>query len=210
MLSISIVCDEFQAAYFRSCLPGYQAGYSLISITDRFIPNTSFNAGKIPDVVFLSVSEDEGTTLLDINIITNTFPSAEIILVLKISPLKNAHHFLAAGAIGIIAWPLTRDKIEVVINILEAGGSPIDPKLLHSCFDTETFVSHDTSFHALTTREQEVVTAISDGLSYKLVADRLNISLETVRHHVKNIYRKMKINSKGELLNKVFTEAARQ
>lgn len=41
---------------------------------------------------------------------------------------------------------------------------------------------------------------IEDGLSYKLIAARLHISLDTVRNHIRNVYRKLQVNSKGELL----------
>jgi DNA-binding CsgD family transcriptional regulator len=45
-----------------------------------------------------------------------------------------------------------------------------------------------------------VVDGIVAGLSYKLVADNMNVSIDTVRKHIKNIYRKLQINSKGELI----------
>jgi DNA-binding CsgD family transcriptional regulator len=53
----------------------------------------------------------------------------------------------------------------------------------------------------LSARETEVVQGILDGLSYKLIADRYDISIDTVRFHIKTIYRKLKINSKSQLFN---------
>jgi DNA-binding CsgD family transcriptional regulator len=47
-----------------------------------------------------------------------------------------------------------------------------------------------------------VVDGIVAGLSYKLVADTMNISIDTVRKYIKSIYRKLHINSKGELIAK--------
>ena len=52
----------------------------------------------------------------------------------------------------------------------------------------------------LTPREQEVVTAVEEGLSYKLIADAFGISTDTVKNHLRAVYRKSHINSKGELL----------
>ncbi len=54
----------------------------------------------------------------------------------------------------------------------------------------------------LTARQQDIVNGIVDGLSYKMVANRLDISLDTVRTHIKHIYRALNINSKGELIKK--------
>ena len=51
----------------------------------------------------------------------------------------------------------------------------------------------------LTEREKDIVNGILDGLSYKLIADRYSIAIDTVRMNVKRIYRKLEINSKSEL-----------
>ena len=53
----------------------------------------------------------------------------------------------------------------------------------------------------LTNREKEVAKGVLDGLSYKLIADKLHISIDTVRMHIKKIYRKLNINSKSELFH---------
>lgn len=54
----------------------------------------------------------------------------------------------------------------------------------------------------LTPREQEIVRGIEDGLSYKLIADRLHVSIDTVRSHIRQVYRKLQVNSKAEIMAK--------
>ena len=54
----------------------------------------------------------------------------------------------------------------------------------------------------LTPREKEIVVGLVDGLSYKLIADRLDISIDTIRFHIKNIYKKLHVNSKAEVISK--------
>ena len=56
----------------------------------------------------------------------------------------------------------------------------------------------------LSDKENEIVVAIVDGLSYKLIADRLDISIETVRFHIKSIYRKLHVHGKAEVIAKSF------
>lgn len=56
----------------------------------------------------------------------------------------------------------------------------------------------------LTARQKEIVTEIVDGKSYKMIADNLFISLDTVRSHIKNIYKVLEINSKAELIKKSY------
>jgi DNA-binding NarL/FixJ family response regulator len=88
---------------------------------------------------------------------------------------------------------------EEVLKTVAGGGAYMTPKVARIVFNS--FQRPQARFEKLTEREQDVCTAILDGLSYKLIAERYNISINTVRMNVKNIYRKLKINSKGELFN---------
>lgn len=54
---------------------------------------------------------------------------------------------------------------------------------------------------SLTGRQSQIVDAMMEGLSYKMIADKLLISEATVKDHIKKIYRKLQINSKGELMS---------
>jgi DNA-binding NarL/FixJ family response regulator len=54
----------------------------------------------------------------------------------------------------------------------------------------------------LTEQEMQIVQFITDGLSYKMIADKLLISINTVRYHIKKIYRQLHINSKAELISR--------
>jgi DNA-binding CsgD family transcriptional regulator len=54
---------------------------------------------------------------------------------------------------------------------------------------------------ALTDRQKEILRELVDGKSYKMIADTCGITLETVRDHIKKIYKKLHINSRGELVS---------
>ena len=56
----------------------------------------------------------------------------------------------------------------------------------------------------LSQREQELLRILSLGYRYKEIADQLNISIETVRTHIRNIYEKLQVQSRTEAINKVF------
>jgi len=58
----------------------------------------------------------------------------------------------------------------------------------------------------LNKREQEVLQGLANGDSYKLLADSLHISIHTVRHHIRNLYRKLKVHSKAEAIKKYYTD----
>jgi DNA-binding NarL/FixJ family response regulator len=54
----------------------------------------------------------------------------------------------------------------------------------------------------LTDKEKEIVMCLVEGMSYKMIADKECISLETVRSHIKNIYKKLQVHSKAEVIRK--------
>lgn len=60
------------------------------------------------------------------------------------------------------------------------------------------------SLDILTTREQELLQLLAQGLRYKEIADKLFLSTDTVRTHIRNIYRKLEVQSRTEAINKVF------
>lgn len=75
-------------------------------------------------------------------------------------------------------------------------------------FISKSLEDDNTSFgdleETLTKKEKEVLTCLCHGLSYKEIAEKMYVSINTVNFHIKNIYRKMNINSRNELLDRIF------
>ena len=81
-----------------------------------------------------------------------------------------------------------------------AGGSPMSPSIARHV--VAHFRPQPTAEEVLTERELQLVQGIEDGLSYKQIAVRLGIAAHTVNTHIRNIYRKLEVNSKAELLGR--------
>jgi len=107
---------------------------------------------------------------------------------------------LCAGAAGYLQKDMPLDEVLDSIRITHKGGAAMSPAIARKVIDY--FSPKRTYRESLTAKEHQVITAMVDGLSYKMIAARLGITLETVRQHIKNIYRKLHINSKGELIAK--------
>ena len=93
------------------------------------------------------------------------------------------------------------ENITETIDIILKGGAIISPMIalrVMKSFQQEKPVSEDS---ALTTREKQVIEELASGYTPAKVAELMNLSLHTVRTHIKNIYRKLNVNSSQELLS---------
>ena len=93
--------------------------------------------------------------------------------------------------------------LEAIREIYE-GGAPMTPSIASkvlSMFKSGTSFSKDELYN-LTEREMEILKCLVDGMSYKLVAEKCFVSIDTVSSHVKNIYRKLQVHSKSEAVAK--------
>jgi NarL family two-component system response regulator LiaR len=110
---------------------------------------------------------------------------------------------LKCGASGyILKDTVTADEIIKAIRDLYNGGSPMSPYIARKVIGSfqKPVVSSESSL--LSIREREVLELLSKGLQYKEIAERLGVTHETVKKHLKNIYQKLHVQNKIEALNK--------
>jgi len=104
------------------------------------------------------------------------------------------------GANGYLLKDKLFFEVRTAIDSVKEGNaflSPIVTRKVLSFFNTPAQEEIE-----ITARERQLVQCLVDGLSYKLIADRLDISIDTVRYHLKNLYKKLRVNSKSEVVSK--------
>lgn len=129
--------------------------------------------------------------------IRQLLPKAEVVLITVYSDVERIFQALCAGAVGYLlkSTPL-RDVKAGLLEVLD-GGSPMSPAIARHV--VQHFRPRPSATEVLTARELQLVQAIEEGLSYQQVAERLSISLNTVRSFIRKIYDKLEISSKAEL-----------
>ena len=118
---------------------------------------------------------------------------------------------ICAGASGYILKNHLNTKLVESIMELQYGGSPMSPSIARKVLGKlqqipQHILPEETPDYRLTPREKEVLSCIVNGLSYKMIADQLNISYETVRSHVKKIYEKLHVASLTEAVAKAINQ----
>jgi DNA-binding NarL/FixJ family response regulator len=128
-------------------------------------------------------------------------PDGRCILLLKPTEHNSARDLLAAGATGCLEAGITMEKLIEAAQEVAAGGAVLSPSItreliasLQSCPETLEKLSK------LTARERDVFTALTEALHYKEIAQRLGLTINTVRTHIKQVYRKLGIRSRGEAI----------
>ena len=200
-IKLGIVEDDLE---IRETLVNY-----FIKDQERIDAVKSFDS--VEAILNCTDSLDNYIILLDINLpgmsgvegifhIKNSWPHCEIIMLSVQSDSTHIFKSICAGASGYIEKGTSMLQIKEAIIALNEGGSPITPAIARKLFDY--FQPNKQLAEKLTPREQDVVQGLVDGLSYKLIASRLDVSIDTVRKYIRRIYAKLHINSKGELLAK--------
>ncbi len=143
-------------------------------------------------------------------------PNTDVLVVTMFGDDQHVLASIEAGATGYLLKDALADRICVSIHELRAGGSPITPSIARKVLarfrlpvpatiqassknpGAKSAVSDGSSPASLTEREVDILRLVAKGLSFNEVGDSLGISPHTVVAHVKKIYRKLAVHSRGE------------
>jgi len=150
------------------------------------------------EVVLLDINLPGMSGIEGIHHIKHQYPDVFIIMLTIYKDEKHVFDALKAGSDGYLLknTPLKTIK-EGVLQIMEEGApiSPLVARKVISYFNPQK--RHKSNgFEELSAREIEVLQALSEGLQFKNIADKLFVTIDTVRYHTKNIYKKLHVNSK--------------
>ncbi len=126
----------------------------------------------------------------------------EIIMVTVHKDSELVFKSLCAGASGYLLKETRPARLLDAIRDAVEGGAPMSGHIARKI--VQSF--HRSTASPLTGRETEVLSKLCNGHSYKMVADSLCISEQTVHHHIKNIYRKLHVHSKSEAVVKAIQD----
>lgn len=151
------------------------------------------------DIYLLDIIMPEMDGLTAIEKIHKLYPNAIIIMNSIKDDTESIFKALQLGAIGYIDKQSFEINFKEVFESVANGGAYMTPKIARMLI---SFINKPRQIiEQLTDREKDIVNGIIDGLSYKLIADRHEIAIDTVRMNVKKVYRKLSINSKSELFS---------
>jgi DNA-binding NarL/FixJ family response regulator len=186
--------------------PEFRCGLVVDSV-EAFLTGLD-TAAEPPQLILSDIGLPGRTGIEGLPLIRARLPEAQVLMLSVYADAERVYEALCAGAVGYLLKNTPLVQIKEHLLQVAAGGSPMSPGVARhvvQAFQRMTArpaqpAAATLNTEPLTARELEIVRGIEDGLSYKLIADRHFISIDTVRNHIRAVYRKLQINSKGELL----------
>ncbi len=150
-----------------------------------------------PEVIFMDIDLPGMDGITAIKKIKKIDPKVQIVVITVFEDSTMVFNALCAGAQGyIIKSANHRELIEAVEEITERDGAPMSPQIARLVVGS--FQRNPQS--PLSARETEVLASLASGKTYKDTAEDLNIGMETIKSHVKNIYTKLHASCKTEAI----------
>ncbi len=126
----------------------------------------------------------------------------DIIMLTAFDESERIFKALCAGACSYISKKTSLKVIMDAVFTVYRGGSYMSPAVARKIAQHFAPLANKKNINAkLTNRQMEIVSGLSEGLSYKLIGEKYEISMNTVRTHIKNIYKTLEVNSKIEVVN---------
>ena len=202
VISVAIIEDIAETrngiAEYLNSQPNFLCNILADSV-EQFLKNTASN--EIIDVMLLDIGLPGISGINGIKLIKERYPELNILMLTIYDDPDKVFAALCQGAVGYLVKDITLDKIGEAIEDVYGGGAAMSPQIARKVFEYFN-QSKPTPKQILTIKEKNVVAGLVDGLSYKMIAAANAISIETVRFHIKNIYKKLHVNCKAEVITK--------
>ncbi|HVZ96808.1 MAG TPA: response regulator transcription factor [Chitinophagaceae bacterium] len=166
---------------------------------------------KQPEIIFVDLEMPELNGIQTIQIAKPLYPHIHFIVLTVFDDDEKIFEAIQAGASGYLLKDDSAIEIHnAITNCKEYGGAPMSPAIARKAFDLLSKVTYPASTQSneknnpltslLSDREKEILKYTIHGFDAKRTAETLGISTLTVRKHISNVYEKLQVNSKAQVM----------
>ena len=192
---------------------------AILNGTDGFICTGSFSAcndltadlnRSRPDVVLMDIEMSGVNGIEATKLIHQQYPEIKVLIETVFEEDEKIFAAICAGASGYILKKTSPGKIIEAIREVHEGGAPMSPgvanKVLHFFQKLAPVNNASTNENTLSPREKEILAMMMEGDNFHKIAEKKFISYDTVRTHVRHIYKKLHVVSINQAIVKAFKE----
>jgi len=158
-----------------------------------------------PDVVLMDIDMPGKNGIEALKEIKQFSPATEVIMLTIFEEHENVFEAVCAGASGYLLKNTTSEIIAKSIKEVMAGGAAMTPAIARKTLQFFHKPLKNNEFN-LTAKEQQVLKFLVDGLSYKMIAAKMDVVIDTIRYHIKKIYDKLHVHSAPEAVAKAIRD----
>ncbi len=204
MISVAIVDDKRDIREGLRIILNMEEGFRCVSVFQDAESAIRGMKKYKPDVVLMDIGLPQMSGIECVKILKEQNPTLEVIMLTVYADDDSVFQSLKAGAYGYLTKNTFPSKLLSAIREVTNGGSPMSSGIARRV--VTSFNNFRNMEAPLTRREKEVLRLLCEGKSYRVIADQLFVSPNTVRFHLKNIYKKLHVNSKCEAVIKASRE----
>jgi len=161
-----------------------------------------------PDVILMDIDMPGLNGIEAVKQVRTVDQKVPIIMLTIFDDSRHVLDAICAGASGYLLKKHLSDRLPDAIHQVMQGEPPMSPGIARMIIQNmqERSVRPVVVDYGLTPREQEILAHLSKGKGLKMIAADLNISIDTVRTHIKNIYEKLQVHSQAEAVSKALND----
>ena len=205
MINVTIVEDNHTIREGLAALINGTDGYKC---TGSYVDCETFllELDKVEsDVVLMDIALPGMNGIEGVKRATQKKPDLDILMLTIYEESEKVFDALCAGACGYLVKKTPPTRLLEAIKEVVDGGSPMSSQIARDVIKTfkeGATLAEEGLRDNLSTREKEVLNLLAEGNNYQEIADELFISVDTVRHHIRNIYKKLHVHSRSEAVAK--------
>ncbi len=203
-IRVGIIEDEKQIRESLEILINGSEGFEVVGAFSNAEDAMKEIPRLLPDVVLTDINLPGKSGIDCIRELKPGCPNIHFLICTSFDDSENVFKALKAGATGYLTKTTQPSKLLDSITEAYNGGSPMNSHIARKVVMSFQQTATNPELAKLSFREKDILELLSKGLRYKEIADRLYLSTETVRTHIRNIYTKLQVNSRTEALNKVY------
>lgn len=204
--NVMVVEDEPEFLLRFSHAVTMDSGLRLMAAVSTGAAAKALLDAQCPDVMLIDLGLPDMSGVDVIRHAAQRCPQCDVVVVTMFADDAHVLASIEAGATGYLLKDVGTERIAAGIHEVRAGGSPISPSIARRVLSRLRIAPTDSApaplagaeNHVLSDRETEILRLVAKGFSFETVSDVLGISTHTVVTHVKKIYRKLAVHSRGE------------
>lgn len=202
-ISVAIVEDQKETREMLQVLINGTEGFSCLAVYENAEDALKSIPGLNADVVLVDINLPQQSGIECVRKLRLMCPAVYFIMCTSLEDTETIFAALKAGATGYITKATSPSKILEAIDDVSKGGAPMSSQIARKVVGSfQQDGIRNQAMEILSEREKEILGLLSQGYRYKEIGGMLFISIETVRKHIHNIYRKLQVNSRTDALNK--------